>query len=65
MSSLPFRHALPALAALCLAALGAAVSRADDSAGAGFTLFSPEGAACILFSDADHKVVAIAARDLA
>ncbi|OAM86964.1 hypothetical protein AW736_25680 [Termitidicoccus mucosus] len=51
-----------ALAALCLAAC---VSRADDSARAGFTLFSPEGAAGILFSDTDHKVVAIAARDLA
>jgi hypothetical protein len=57
-----FRHALIALAALCLAAC---VARADDSARAGFTLFSPEGAACILFSDTDHKVVAIAARDLA
>ncbi|MDR0353915.1 MAG: glycosyl hydrolase 115 family protein, partial [Opitutaceae bacterium] len=57
-----FRHALIALAALCLAAC---VSRAADSARAGFTLFSPEGAACILFSDTDHKVVATAARDLA
>jgi hypothetical protein len=57
-----FRHALIALAALCLAAC---VSRADDSARAGFTLFSPEGAAGILFSDTDHKVVATAARDLA
>ncbi len=62
MPSASFRHALIALATLCLAA---AVSRADDSARAGFTLFSPEGAACILFSDIDHKVVATAALDLA
>ncbi|MDR0902595.1 MAG: glycosyl hydrolase 115 family protein [Opitutaceae bacterium] len=50
-----------ALAALCLAA---SVSRADSDR-EGFALFSPEGAAGIHFSDTDHRVVAIAARDLA